>query len=61
MGNELKPCPFCGCIAEVTKVGNHIRNNYYVIKCLGCGASTKLFPDTEKGQRNAEIAWNRRT
>ena len=56
----LKLCPFCGCEAEAITVGNHIRNNYFVIKCLGCGASTKVFPDTDKGLKSAEIAWNRR-
>lgn len=58
---ELKPCPFCGGIAELGEVYYRARNKSCVIvKCLGCGVSTKLFPYTDKGQTSAEIAWNRR-
>lgn len=59
MNEELKNCPFCGAIAELVSLERRY-TKYVVVKCLGCGASTKLFLDTEKGQKAATLVWNKR-
>ena len=50
--SKLKPCPFCGCGAELA-----FYQNRYKAQCCFCGASTLCFDD-----KNMAIkAWNRRT
>ena len=56
MQEELKPCPFCGGVAEIKTVTRHISNNLIVAKCTLCGASTKTFPEAKEDQCRA--AWN---
>ena len=45
---ELKPCPFCGGEASVTKVHpfwmlKKYHYKYFAVGCKGCGAFTSLF------------------
>ena len=62
-GNEqmdnLKKCPFCGGKPVIeTRIQHSEGNNVVVIRCEVCGASTKLFneSETDKGYR----MWNMR-
>ena len=55
---ELKPCPFCGGVAEVQDITRHIENNSIVVRCSRCGVSTKPFNDNRLPL--ALEAWNRR-
>lgn len=49
MGDELKPCPFCGSenvTVEIVKpyfFQEYARNKLAAAGCRNCGASTKLF------------------
>lgn len=74
MPNELKPCPFCGGIAELTFSGKSYMSDYMkgfiIVKCTMCGAAAKgyfyeggeiLIPLEETiGGIKAVDAWNRR-
>ena len=56
---KLKPCPFCGGVAEVV-VGAH---NFVDAKVLcECGIETGLFDtdDKDKNVKDAESFWNTR-
>ena len=69
---ELKPCPFCGCKAEIVlcqdqdEYGSLIGSPFWVVKCKYCGAEVW---DSEKqdGLEPDEMievaakAWNTRT
>lgn len=50
---ELKPCPFCGGVAEL----DSMRLDYFRIRCANCDAQTSFRHQTE---RTAVNAWNRR-
>ena len=51
--NELKSCPFCGGIAEVTLfLGN------YLVACKCCPGAT--FPCKDMTKEEVIEAWNRR-
>ena len=56
---KLKPCPFCGKVAEMY-VTNHIPKGFdYTPRCTNpscCGRSTKKYSTKEM----ATYAWNRR-
>jgi Lar family restriction alleviation protein len=53
-GEELKPCPFCGCTTSPELKGNGIGDNW--LECVECGASTRV---REDGAGSAKD-WNRR-
>ncbi|MBQ2775153.1 MAG: Lar family restriction alleviation protein [Clostridia bacterium] len=59
MPDELKPCPFCGDVAEMY-VTKHIPNGYdYTPRCTNpscCGRLSKKYNLKE----TAEMQWNRR-
>lgn len=50
---ELKPCPFCGGVAEFV-LGEQYSNDW--IQCSSCGVETPCFDTPEE----AAEAWNRR-
>lgn len=70
--NELKPCPFCGEIAELEKRPLwHGSHGYYgcyefVIQCKKCGCQIDLdkndtiYRSEDAARDNAIEAWNRR-
>ena len=56
---ELKKCPFCGGTPDVaTRIRHSEGGNVVVIKCEVCGASTKLFNESEIDR--AYRTWNMR-
>ncbi len=57
---ELKPCPFCGGMADIRVVAYHRDGgDIIVIKCATCGASTKTYSYDNK--EKAIKAWNIRS
>lgn len=52
MSNELKPCPFCGGIAEYEAV-----NKKWLVECQVCVISTSV---PMHGKKAAAVYWNRR-
>jgi Lar family restriction alleviation protein len=58
MDNELKPCPFCGSVAEVITEGS--RRPESAVFCRGCDAKTAWLEATDGGPLAAIAAWNRR-
>ena len=50
--DELKPCPFCGCKAELF----HSYDGYHCVQCTCCACGT-IHMRTESG---AVRMWNRR-
>ena len=52
MSEELKPCPFCGCRAEI----NFYYDCYYSVQCVVCGCGTLNHRSKEK----AIYDWERR-
>lgn len=66
MDIKLKPCPFCGCEAEVmhlaTRDGEEVGACAF---CRECGASSRSYytdvcGDEERAIAEAATAWNRR-
>lgn len=55
MKSGFKPCPFCG---SEKVAGAHSFADIYMIKCLGCGATTSFHGKEEKIK--AIDAWNTR-
>lgn len=53
--DKLKPCPFCGGGATVSKVYSI---NEYAIICNDCGAI--FYPFCATSEKSAIEAWNRR-
>ena len=51
-GIKLKPCPFCGCGAEMFVRGD----DRYTARCRSCFCGTGEYKDP----RRASEAWNRR-
>lgn len=54
---DLKPCPFCGSDAELTRGGDAY------VTCAGCGAEGAWFEadlDRGKAVQQAIASWNRR-
>jgi len=56
MIEELKPCPFCGGVAEIQDETTGIRTTIYFVECLNCVAGTQW----EYKKENAIKAWNTR-
>ena len=54
---ELKPCPFCGCSAEIMEMPNGGLRMLYWVECRGCFTKSQ----TSFDNASASItAWNRR-
>lgn len=68
MANELKPCPFCGGVAELipsTECGGFgLYAKTVTITCIRCGATGGSFSDFDHGEKSfkkkAISAWNTR-
>lgn len=68
MTNDLKPCPFCGGLAELRqgrKPDGNVSYGMTWIECRVCGCQTKNYPnDGYYGMRFSDDAvldaWNRR-
>ena len=56
MITELKPCPFCGGLAEVRYIQNH---GYYVL-CKGRFCKVRTYTLVYKKKHEAIQAWNKR-
>lgn len=66
--STLKPCPFCGCEAELVKDvhcaghGDYVETTY--VHCKDCGAKGPIFSDYDDDRANmtpnAIKGWNRR-
>ena len=59
MGNNLKPCPFCGNNAEILIYGLDKDKNAYMVRCCTsdcCGRTGRKWADLD----TAIYAWNRR-
>lgn len=57
MSEELKPCPFCGCKAEIISEGTCSGHNLIWVECVECNCRTSGYEDNEK---EAIKRWNRR-
>lgn len=58
---KLKPCPFCGGKAKKIKVTEPSNVGGYVIMCLACEASTRVwFPIKDSVDQILADAWNQR-
>lgn len=61
---ELKPCPFCGGIAEIKQC--EYPKHWYYVQCGACGCCTdrhihNRFDDTAEHNLRTNIdSWNRR-
>ena len=63
MTEELKPCPFCGCEAEMNvNAGSHgYTPDIYCVICKRCGAKIEIVSNNYDDLSMAVIdAWNRR-
>lgn len=52
---DLKPCPFCGGVPEVTDLDG-FGGGFFAIECTKCGVSTRWM----RRRQDAVIRWNRR-
>ena len=64
MSEELKPCPFCGCVyiikgKAVCKDAYGNKADGYYLECLNCGARTGCYPKSSRNE--AIILWQERT
>ena len=57
MPNELKPCPFCGGSADISKTLLYGKVAGYVVFCKKCGCEI----NARSSKQNAKKAWNRRS
>jgi Lar family restriction alleviation protein len=55
---KLKPCPFCGCRAEIKRCGTARQS--MIIACSWCGAQVES-GDVQGLTNPKTYAWNRRT
>ena len=53
---ELKPCPFCGCEAEVFD----FEDGRYIVECSSTDCDVFPYTRIHKSRREAIDAWNRR-
>ena len=53
MEEKLKPCPFCGSVAEI----KHTLHFGYFVECQGCKLTTANFYDNKY---DASMYWNHR-
>ena len=70
MTNKLKPCPFCGGEAKLSKesmgVGMGMTTTYYFAECTNCKATSKRFDKILDAETEIEckllavLSWNRR-
>jgi Lar family restriction alleviation protein len=58
---KLKPCPFCGCKAEIKRYVGFAFEQAYVV-CTNCEARTKMIDPSLKYCANDKAAelWNKR-
>ena len=57
--DELKPCPFCGGMAEIVIIRYHIHDDsLIVVRCSRCISGTRIF--NEQKVDAAISAWNTR-
>lgn len=61
MGEQLKPCPFCGGEAELcsTRLSEDCMGAY--VACTSCHTQTDMMEDAYAPFEDAVSAWNRRT
>ena len=52
--DELKPCPFCGCAAEIKQV---FEKHMYIVRCKNCACMLAMFYYSCDA---AKSEWNRR-
>ena len=68
MPNELKPCPFCGGVAQLTHKsecwGHGMNIDEHFVKCTQCGCKGKTHPAYDKTTAqcitDAIVSWNKR-
>lgn len=60
---KLKPCPFCGGEAKLSKqttITWFLKFNSYYVRCETCGASSRKSDEIGEEKDKAIEAWNRR-
>lgn len=60
MPNALKPCPFCGGVAEGHSQRASEDSEIAWVECTYCEARTCMFEDAYAPHAQAIDAWNRR-
>lgn len=56
VSKELKPCPFCGGVADVLRSAGWARRGGYVVECSRCKVQTS----DQRDLRHAVSNWNLR-
>lgn len=59
MAGDLKPCPFCGGKVKITNIKDYDNEDFYMVYCEECPAST-CFGTESFTKEGAVEAWNRR-
>lgn len=57
---ELKPCPFCGGEADISRWGGFLSQYYYIVQCKECVGMVMTKPSVNASEAEAIEAWNRR-
>ncbi|MBR4930400.1 MAG: Lar family restriction alleviation protein [Bacteroidaceae bacterium] len=57
---DLKPCPFCGCVGNVTVWYTHYAETLYKVECINSGCFIRPHTEFSPSRETVINFWNKR-